>query len=65
MLLFNHGELDFNVNEGDRVAQLIIERIMPTVIQEVNELSSTARNAGGFGSTGINEEAANGSKGKQ
>ena len=56
MILFNHGDKDFEVNEGDRIAQLIVERIMPTVIEEVDDLSATTRGAGGFGSTGVGKE---------
>ncbi|KAL2122857.1 hypothetical protein VTJ04DRAFT_3312 [Mycothermus thermophilus] len=54
VLLFNHGETDFVVNEGDRVAQLVLERIYTPEVVEVAELEASARGAGGFGSTGIN-----------
>ena len=40
------------VNQGDRVAQLILERIYTPEVIEVAELDSTDRGAGGFGSTG-------------
>lgn len=52
VLLFNHAETDFEVNEGDRVAQLIIERIYTPEIQVVEELEESVRGEGGFGSTG-------------
>lgn len=52
VLLFNHGEGDFEVKEGDRVAQLILERIYTPEIQVVEELEESVRGAGGFGSTG-------------
>ncbi|GAO14379.1 hypothetical protein UVI_02055050 [Ustilaginoidea virens] len=52
ILLFNHAETDFEVKEGDRVAQLIIERIYTPEVVEVQELEETVRGAGGFGSTG-------------
>lgn len=52
VLLFNHGETDFEVKEGDRVAQLILERIYTPEIQVVEELEESVRGAGGFGSTG-------------
>ena len=52
VLLFNHAETDFEVKEGDRVAQLIIERIYTPEIQVVEELEESVRGAGGFGSTG-------------
>ena len=53
VLLFNHGDLDFHVSKGDRIAQLLLERIAsPTVVLAPN-LPSTARGADGFGSTGL------------
>jgi dUTPase len=53
VVLFNHGEQDFAVARGDRVAQLILERISMAPAVEVQELSDTARGSGGFGSTGV------------
>ena len=53
VLLFNLGENDFEVKEGDRVAQLIIEKYTMTELQEVDELDDTNRGEGGFGSTGV------------
>jgi dUTP pyrophosphatase len=52
VLLFNHGEKDFEVKEGDRVAQLVLERIYTPDVMEVQELEESVRGAGGFGSTG-------------
>ncbi|PSS27880.1 hypothetical protein M430DRAFT_24271 [Amorphotheca resinae ATCC 22711] len=52
VLLFNHGEADFEVKEGDRVAQLVLERIYTPEVVEVEELEESVRGAGGFGSTG-------------
>ncbi|KAI1265939.1 dUTP pyrophosphatase [Xylariaceae sp. FL1019] len=52
ILLFNHSEVDFPIAEGDRVAQLIIERIYTPEVVEVQELEESVRGAGGFGSTG-------------
>lgn len=40
------------VEEGDRIAQLIIERIHTPEVTEVEDLDETLRGAGGFGSTG-------------
>ncbi len=54
VLLFNHGESDFEVKEGDRIAQLVIERIYTPEVVEVEELEESVRGAGGFGSTGTN-----------
>lgn len=53
VLLFNFGDEDFVVKEGDRIAQLIIEKISILDIEEVDELNKTCRGDGGFGSTGI------------
>jgi len=52
VLLFNHGEKDFEVKEGDRVAQLVLERIYTPEVLEVQELEESVRGEGGFGSTG-------------
>ena len=40
------------VHEGDRIAQIKIEQLVPTAFDVVEELSETARGAGGYGSTG-------------
>ena len=53
VVLFNHADEDFTVHKGDRVAQLILERISMAAAEEVQELSDTVRGAGGFGSTGV------------
>jgi len=50
-MLFNHGDKDYFVNKGERVAQLVIEKISFPQIKEVSELPKTER-VGGFGSTG-------------
>ncbi|KAI0034102.1 dUTPase-like protein [Vararia minispora EC-137] len=52
VLLFNLSDKDFFIKEGDRIAQLIIEKIETPEVLEVDDLDSTARGAGGFGSTG-------------
>lgn len=54
VLLFNHSDADFAVAEGDRVAQLVLERIYTPEVEEVQELEESVRGAGGFGSTGTN-----------
>ena len=54
VLLFNHNEADFEIKEGDRVAQLVLERIATPEVVEVEELAESVRGAGGFGSTGTN-----------
>jgi dUTP pyrophosphatase len=52
VLLFNFSDEPFKVRTGDRIAQLIIERISTPEVVIVDELPSTGRGAGGFGSTG-------------
>ncbi|KDQ29052.1 hypothetical protein PLEOSDRAFT_1103085 [Pleurotus ostreatus PC15] len=52
VLLFNLSDKDFEVQEGDRVAQLILERVYTPDVMEVQDLEETLRGAGGFGSTG-------------
>eukprot|EP01033_Poteriospumella_lacustris_P013951 gene13951-9968_t len=53
VVLFNHAEQDFAISRGDRIAQLILERICMADMEEVEELPDTERGAGGFGSTGV------------
>jgi hypothetical protein len=56
--LVNHGAMPFMVNRGDRLAQLVIGPVvrLTVVYAEASELSVTARGAGAFGSTGINDK---------
>ena len=53
VVLFNHGSEDLVIEPGDRVAQLVLERIVIPDVLEVEELDETERGAGGFGSTGV------------
>ena len=54
MILFNHSDTPFIVKRGDRIAQLVLERIeTPDVVEVTGELDETSRGAGGFGSTGV------------
>ena len=52
VILFNHGNTDFFVNNGDRIAQIVLMPILKIKFEEVDELNSTNRGEGGFGSTG-------------
>ncbi|XP_011221130.1 deoxyuridine 5'-triphosphate nucleotidohydrolase, mitochondrial [Ailuropoda melanoleuca] len=54
VVLFNFGKEKFEVKKGDRIAQLICERIFYPEIEEVQVLDDTERASGGFGSTGKN-----------
>jgi len=53
VILFNLSDKDFEVKRGDRIAQLILERIAIAVVEEVDDLDVSVRGAGGFGSTGV------------
>ncbi|XP_054163155.1 deoxyuridine 5'-triphosphate nucleotidohydrolase-like [Oppia nitens] len=53
VILFNFGDEDFVITKGDRIAQLICERIAATELIEETTLDTTARQEGGFGSTGV------------
>ena len=53
VVLFNFGGEDFKVEVGDRVAQLVLEKIAMVDVEEVEELGETERGVGGFGSTGV------------
>ncbi|XP_064931977.1 deoxyuridine 5'-triphosphate nucleotidohydrolase, mitochondrial isoform X2 [Columba livia] len=54
VVLFNFGKDTFEVKKGDRIAQLICERICYPELEEVEALDDTERGEGGFGSTGKN-----------
>jgi dUTP pyrophosphatase len=53
IIVFNHSDNYVNFNVGDRIAQIICEKIKYPIIKEVNKLSETKRDKNGFGSTGI------------
>ena len=53
IVLFNFSDTDFQINMGDKVAQLIFEKIKTPVLKEVDSLEDTDRGNKGFGSTGI------------
>lgn len=53
VVLINHGEEDFVVKFGDRIAQLIIAKYEHCEINEAKELSDSQRGEGGYGSTGV------------
>lgn len=52
VILFNFSDTDFAIKEGDRIAQLVIERIYTPDVVVVEKLETSVRGAGGFGSTG-------------
>ncbi len=53
VILINHDqEADFSINRGDRIAQLVIQKVERAIFEKVEALGETARGQGGFGSTG-------------
>jgi len=54
VIVINHGEEEFIINHGDRIAQMVIAPVTQFPVVEVDELSETERGEGGFGSTGVN-----------
>lgn len=53
VILINHGSGEFKVEEGMKIAQLVIKPIIQVEVTEVLELTETTRGEGGFGSTGV------------
>ena len=53
VILVNLSHDDFTINNGDRIAQMVIAKHERAEFIEVEELSETARGQGGFGSTGV------------
>ena len=52
VILYNHGTKKFIVNNGDRIAQMVLMPVLKIEFEEKNELSNTIRGTSGFGSTG-------------
>jgi dUTP pyrophosphatase len=52
VILFNFGKEPFTVRRGDRIAQMVIQKVVKAEWIESAELDETARKSGGFGSTG-------------
>ena len=65
VVLFNQGDQDFEVKMGDRIAQLILEKIDTPPVKEVQSLDDTVRGTGGFGSTGVKSGNDTGSSSEQ
>jgi dUTP pyrophosphatase len=53
VILINHGQSDFTVERGMRIAQLVIATVAAVSLEPVEKLDETARGAAGFGSTGV------------
>ena len=52
VILFNHGDSDFIINNKDRIAQMILTPVIKIEFEETDDLPETVRGEGGFGSTG-------------
>tara|TARA_B100000212_G_scaffold322668_1_gene282146 strand:+ start:707 stop:1144 length:438 start_codon:yes stop_codon:yes gene_type:complete len=52
IIIFNHGNKDFMINNEDRVAQMVLTPVVKMELEETNSLPETVRGEGGFGSTG-------------
>ena len=52
VIIFNHSEEDFVINNGDRIAQMVLTPIIKMELEETTNLPNTIRGKGGFGSTG-------------
>ncbi len=53
VILANFGQEDFTVNNGDRIAQIVVASVTAANFIKVDSISETLRGAGGFGSTGV------------
>ena len=52
VILFNHGNKSFKINNNDRIAQMILTPVIKMNFEETDYLPETVRGEGGFGSTG-------------
>ena len=52
VIIYNHGDTDFKVNNGDRIAQMILTPVIKMKLEETDKLPETVRGESGFGSTG-------------
>ena len=60
VILINHGPEAFEINRGDRIAQMVIAPVTQGILQETDALPDTERGEGGFGSTGGTSNGAQG-----
>ena len=52
VIIYNHGNTDFIINNNDRIAQMVLSPVIKMELKETNDLPETIRGEGGFGSTG-------------
>jgi dUTP pyrophosphatase len=50
--LIHLGDRSYTIERGERIAQMVIQKISQAIVEIVNTLDETSRNQGGFGSTG-------------
>lgn len=53
IIIINHGQQAFTIEDQDRIAQFVVAPVVQATIEEAVELEETERGAGGFGSTGV------------
>ena len=53
VILINHGNEEFQINRGDRIAQFIVHKVYEVEWEEVDELKDSERSTGGFGHSGL------------
>lgn len=53
VIMINHGDSSFDINHGDRIAQLLIAPVTHAKLLLVDKLNATGRGEGGFGHTGV------------
>lgn len=53
VIMINFGKEVFTVKRGDRIAQMVLNKVEIPIVEEVTEIDSTLRGTGGFGSTGV------------
>ncbi len=53
VIAINHGKENFEIEHGDRIAQMVISKVYQFDTKEADDLEKTSRGEGGFGSTGI------------
>ncbi len=56
VILINHGQQDFEIEPGMRIAQMVFAKVTHVDFAETGDLDSSARGEGGFGSTGTSQE---------
>jgi len=57
VILFNFGDTAFEIERGDRIAQLVIGEVLAVRVEEAERLDDTERGDGGFGHTGVSSPA--------